>query len=68
MADDLPHVGDSSEHIAFRLLEMVIAKDPPKPPLSMNATWILTTYQRCLRAVRHPELLAKPEAPRPRAN
>jgi hypothetical protein len=68
MSEHFMGVGDSSEHIAFRLLEIVIAKDPPKPPLSMNATWILTTYQRCLRAVRHPESPAKPETPKPRAN
>jgi hypothetical protein len=68
MSEHFMGVGDSSEHIAFRLLEMIIAKDPPKPPLSMNATWILTTYARCLRTVRNPELPAKPEAPKPRAH
>jgi hypothetical protein len=64
--DHLPHVSDSAEHVAYRLLEMIIAKDPPKPPLpGMNATWILTTYARCLRTVRNPEPPAKPEAPKP---
>jgi len=62
MADHLPHVGDTAEHVAYRLLEMIIAKDPPKAPQSMNATWILSTYQRCLRAVRNPEPL-KPTEP-----
>ena len=55
MTDGHRSDGDSAEHIAFRLFEMIVEKDPPKPPLSMNATWILSTYQRCLRAVRNPE-------------
>jgi hypothetical protein len=56
MPDHLPNVGDSAEHIAFRLFEMIVEKDGPKPPLTMNATWILTTYARCLRTVRNPEV------------
>jgi hypothetical protein len=62
------HVGDSAEHIAFRLFEMILEKDPPKAPLTLNATWILTTYARCLRTVRNPELPGKPEGPRLRTN
>jgi hypothetical protein len=66
MSEHFAGVGDSSEHIAFRLLEMIIAKDPPKPPLSMNATWVLTTYARCLRTVRSPDVQPKPEPVKPR--
>ena len=51
-------VGDSAEHVAFRLFEMIMAKDPPKAPLTLNATWILTTYARCLRTVKNPESAA----------
>jgi hypothetical protein len=60
MSDHLSNVGDSAEHVAFRLLEIIIAKDAPKAPVTMNATWILTTYARCLRTVRNPEVPAKP--------
>lgn len=68
MTDRLPSVGDSAEHIAFRLFEMIVEKDPPKPPLSMNATWILSTYQRCLRAVRNPDGPARSEASKVQTN
>ena len=56
MPEPIPNLGETAEHIAYRLLEMIVANDPPKAPLSMNATWILTTYARCLRSVKNPEL------------
>jgi hypothetical protein len=65
MSDHLPNVGDSAEHIAFRLLETILEKDPPTPP---STSWILSTYARCLRMVRNPEVPPRPQAagPRPR--
>jgi len=63
MAEPLPALGESAEHVAYRLLEIIIANDPPKPPLNMNATWVLTTYARCLRTVKHPEPPAAKSTP-----
>ena len=59
MPDHPANSSDSAEHVALRLLEMIVERDAPKPPLTVNATWILSTYARCLRTVRNPELPAK---------
>lgn len=66
VSEHVSNVGDSAEHIAFRLFELILEKDAPKPPVTLNAAWILSTYARCLRTVRNPELPAKPAvAPSP---
>lgn len=63
MPEPISDLGETPEHISYRLLEMIIANDPPKPPLIMNATWILTTYARCLRTVKNPEAPAPKSTP-----
>jgi len=66
VTDHPSNLGDSPEHIAYRLFEMIVAKDPPKPPITVNATWILSTYARCLRVVRNPDSLKPAETGRPK--
>jgi hypothetical protein len=51
-------VGNSPEHIAFRLFELIYDREkgmlaPERS--SVDRKWILETYAQCLRTVRNPE-------------
>lgn len=63
MAGPVSDSGETAEDIAYRLLELIIANDPPSPPQNMNATWVVTTYARCLRTVKNPDLSAAKTMP-----
>jgi hypothetical protein len=50
-----PNVGESPEHIAFRLFELVISEGLKKKGADLSEKGILETYARCLLTVRKPE-------------
>ena len=61
----LPDIGESPQHIAFRLFELILVEEGKKTPKTIiNADWILRTYAKCLRTVRKPEERAKPSVKR----
>jgi hypothetical protein len=52
------NVGESQEHIAFRLFELIISEEGPKLKKSgggLTEQWMLETYARCLMVVKKPE-------------
>jgi hypothetical protein len=50
----IPGVGDSPEHIAFRLFEVILQQEAGKTSIPIDRRWILNTYAECLVAVRNP--------------
>jgi hypothetical protein len=53
-----PNLGESPEHIAFRLFELILSEEvskPKKPAVALTEQWILETYARCLTVVKKPE-------------
>jgi hypothetical protein len=59
------NVGESPEHIAFRLLELIMSVEgASRAAGSLDRKWILDTYGECLTRVRRPVSSTKvsPEA------
>jgi hypothetical protein len=50
-----PHVGESQEHIAFRLFELIMGAEKLKKGGELDRKWVLETYAQCLATVKHPE-------------
>lgn len=53
-------LGESAEHVAFRLFELIYDKEKgayaeQKTPGPIDRKWILETYALCLVTVRKPE-------------
>jgi len=53
-----PNLGESPEHIAFRLFELILSEEVSKSKKNANGLteqWMLETYARCLMVVKKPE-------------
>ena len=61
------NVGESPEHIAFRLFEVILNEEKARMKLNeMTRAWVLDTYSDCLKVVKNP-LSSKPMTVTPEA-
>ena len=56
-------IGESPEHMAFRLLEIIMAAEKKSAATGLDRQWLLDAYGECLATVKG--LVHKPSARKP---
>ncbi len=61
-------IGESHEHVAFRLLEIVMATEKKSVATGLDRQWLLDAYGECLATVKgiahKPDMKISPDAVR----